>query len=301
MFAARSQSSRVVVKKQAAIPSARAAPRQQSRAKAFSMRHLRRMTLWAGTAAGALLVAVLASRSEVGSERIASVFSSGHHQARLPAAPPPFDAQAETRRLADEVRNLGAENARLRTRLSAVEHNMNDITGSVEKQIAAVKTAAAAGPWPADTKPEPITAAEVASIMMPAAGIDTPAPSPPQTSPASASAPQPSGPQASADLPPIAPAPVKPHEYGVDMGSALSIAVLHARWLGIRSAHAQLFAGLTPSVTLRETPKAKRIELHLVVGPLPSAETATRLCVELAPYRLYCHPTVLGPDRVALQ
>ncbi len=256
------------------------------------------MTLWAATAACALLVAVLASRSEVGSERIASVFSSGHRQARLPAAVPPFDAQSETRRLADAIHDLGVQNAQLRTRLAEVEQNMNDITGSVEKQIAAVKTA---GPWPADAKPEPITAAEVASILMPAAGIDTPAPTPPQTSPASATAPQSPEPQASTDLPPITTTPAKPHEYGVDIGSALSIQVLHARWLGIRSAHAQLFAGLTPSVTLREIPKAKRIELHLVVGPLASAEAATRLCVELAPYRLSCHPTVLGPDRVVLQ
>jgi hypothetical protein len=172
---------------------------------------------------------------------------------------------------------------------------MNDITGSVTKQIAAVKAASAA-PWPADEKPEPLTAPDIASIMAPAAGLDTPAP--PQTSPASAPAAEP---QASTNLPPIAPLPPKPHEYGVDIGNALSIQVLHARWLGIRSAHAQLFAGLTPTMTLREIPKTKRVELHLVVGPLASSEAAARLCLELAPYRLYCHPTVLGPDRVALQ
>jgi hypothetical protein len=301
------RSSRVVVKKQAALPSARAAPKQRSAAKVFTMRHLWRMTLWAATAACALLIAVLAGRSDAGTERIASVFSSGHRHARLSAAQPPFDAQAETRRLADAVHDLGAENARLRTRLAAIEQNMNDITGSVEKQIAAVKTAAA-GSWPADAKPEPITAADIASIMAPAAGLDTPVPSPPQTSPASpppsepqASEPQALERQASIDRPPIAPPPEKPHEYGVDMGNALSIQTLHARWLGIRSAHPQLFAGLIPAVTLREIPKTKRIELHLVVGPLASSEAAARLCVELAPYRLTCHPTVLAPDRVALQ
>ena len=177
---------------------------------------------------------------------------------------------------------------------------MNDMTGSVEKQIAAVKTVAAR-PWPADVKPEPITAAEVVSIMMPAAGVDTPVPAPPRTSPALLPASQSPEPQASTELPPIAPSPAKPHEYGVDLGNALTIQVLHARWLGIRSAHAQLFAGLTPSVALREIAKTKRIELHLVVGPLAGAEAATRVCVELAPYRLSCHPTVWGPDRVALE
>lgn len=291
-----------MVKKQAAMPSVRAAPKQRPAAKVFTMRHLWRMTLWAATAACALLVAVLAGQSDAGTERIASVFSPGHRHARLSAAQPPFDAQAETRRLAAAVHDLGAENARLRTRLAAVEQNMDDITGSVEKQIAAVKTAAA-GSWPADAKPEPITAADIASIMAPAAGLDTPVPSPPQTSPAlpPPSGPQASEPQASTDLPPIAPPPKKPHEYGVDMGNALSIQTLHARWLGIRSAHPQLFAGLIPAVTLREIPKTKRIELHLVVGPLENSEAAARLCVELAPYRLTCHPTMLAPDRVALQ
>ncbi|HEY5063834.1 MAG TPA: hypothetical protein VIJ04_03245 [Xanthobacteraceae bacterium] len=285
-----------MVKKQAGTSSARAAPRQQPGTnKAFTMRHLWRMTLWAAAAACALLIAVLAGRNEAGAERIASVFSSGHREARVAAAEHPFDAKAETRRLADAIHDLGAENAQLRTKLAEIEQNMNDITGSVTKQIAAVK---AAGPWPADAKPEPVTAADIASIMAPAAGLETPAPSAPQTSPVSA---QPAEPQASPDLPPIAPPPVKPHEFGVDMGNALSIQVLHARWLGIRSAHAQLFAGLTPTVTLREIPKTKRIELHLVVGPMVSSAAAARLCLELAPYGLYCHPTVLEPGGVALQ
>jgi hypothetical protein len=175
---------------------------------------------------------------------------------------------------------------------------MNDVTGSVTKQLAAVK-AKAAGPWPADAKPQPITAADIASIMAPAAGFETPAPSPPQTRPASAAPPEP---QASVDLPPIAtPAAAKPREYGVDIGAALSIQTLHARWLGIRSAHPQLFDKLTPTVMLREIPKTKRVELHLVAGPLASSEAAARLCLELASFRLYCHPTVFGPDRVALQ
>lgn len=280
-----------MVKKQAAMPSARAAPRRA--AKPFTMRHLWRMTLWAATAACALLIAVLASRSDAGNERISSIFSPGQRHLRLATADRGFDAQAETRRLAAAIHDLGAENARLRTRLAAVEQNMNDITGSVEKQIASVK-ANAAPPWPADGKPEPITAAEIASIIAPAAGLEAPAPARPRTSPASV-------PAGATDLPPIPQPAERPREYGVDMGNALSIQVLHARWLGIRSAHAQLFAGLKPAITLRDIPKTKRTELHLVVGPLASSEAAARLCLELAPYRLYCHPTVLAPDRVALQ
>lgn len=260
------------------------------------MRHLWRMALWAATAASALLVAVLATRSEVGAERMASVFPSAHRHPRVAAPDHPFDAQAESRRLADAIHELGAENERLRTRLAAVEENLNDVTGSVTKQLAAVK-ATSAGPWPDDAKPQPITAADIASIIAPTAGLDTPVPSPPKTSPAAS----PPEPQASADLPPIVSPSAKPREYGVDIGTALSIQILHARWLGIRSAHSQLFEGLTPAVTLKETPKTKRVELHLVAGPLASSEAAARLCLQLARYRLYCHPTVFGPDRVALE
>ena len=298
-----------MVKKQAGMPSARAAPKQQPAAKAFAkpftMRHLWRMTLWAATAACALLVAVLASRSEVGTDRIAAVFPSGHRHATAQATTPPFDAQAETRRLADAIRDLGSENAQLRAQLAALQQNLGDITGSVTKQLAAVK-AASTSPWPADAKPEPITASDIASIMAPGAGFDTPVPSRPQNSPANPQSfpatPQSlSEPQASEDLPPIGQPVAKPREYGVDIGIAPSIQMLHARWLGIRSAHSQLFQGLTPTVTLRETPRTKRIELHLIAGPLASSEAAARLCLELAPYRLYCHPIILGPDRVALQ
>ncbi len=268
------------------------------------MRHLWRMTLWAATAACALLVAVLATRNEVGAERMAAVFPSGHRHAVVPATDHPFDAQAETRRLADAIHDLAAQNAQLRSQLAAVQQNLNDMTGSVTKQLVAVKAGAA--PWPADAKPEPITAADIASIMAPAAGLDTPVPSAPQTSPVSTVPPEATAavsPEAPArvDLPPIPlPAPTR-REYGVDIGNAPSIQMLHARWLGIRSAHPQLFLGLTPTVALREIPKTKRIELHLVAGPLENSEAALRLCRELARYRLYCHPTILGPDRVALQ
>ena len=45
-----------------------------------------------------------------------------------------------------------------------------------------------------------------------------------------------------------APALPLPMEYGVDIGSAVSIQALRARWAGIRSAHPQLFEGLAPTI-----------------------------------------------------
>jgi hypothetical protein len=118
------------------------APKKQTRA-AFTMRHLWRMTVWGGTAAGALFVAVLASRSQIGTERIAGLFSGRSDRTQVAARP--LDGQVEERRLAEErrltdaVRGLTAQNDELKSRLAAVERNVDDITGSVARQIEAIK------------------------------------------------------------------------------------------------------------------------------------------------------------------
>lgn len=262
----------MVVSKQAEKPSVKTAPKRGMLNKAatvrrFTLRHLWRTTLWGATAAAALLLAVLSTRSEVGSQRIAAVFSTRH-------AAPPFDAQAETRRLAAAVHDLAAENNRLKSQVAVVEQNMDDITGSVTRQIQAVK-AATTNPWPADANPLPSTPAAIASIASPAA-------------PAAVFG---------ASLPSAAAGP----EYGVEIGSALSIEVLRAHWLGIRSAHRQLFEGLIPTVELHQAAISKRIELRLVVGPLADAGAAARLCASLVPYRLLCQPTTFDRQHVALQ
>src|SRR6201996_756746 len=118
------------------------ATKKQNKA-SFTMRHLWRMTVWGGTAAGALFVAVLASRSQIGTERIAGLFSGRGDRTQVAARP--LAAQVEERRLAEErrlteaVRGLTAQNDELKSRLAAVERNVDDITGSVARQIEAIK------------------------------------------------------------------------------------------------------------------------------------------------------------------
>lgn len=185
------------------------------------------------------------------------------------------------------------------TRLAAVEHNMDDMTGSITRQIEAAKAKTAEAsppPWPNDAPPVPTTPATIASIVAPVApavpppaGLATPIPPSPLT-PAAAPTPL--------DAPGSAPAPTA---YAVDIGSALSIQALHARWAGIRSAHPQLFEGLQPVVKLKEIPQSNRVELRLVVGPLPSAEAAAQLCASLAVFRLFCQPTSFDGKHLALQ
>jgi hypothetical protein len=163
------------------------------------------------------------------------------------------------------VRDLAADDDQIKSRLAAVEHNMDDVTGSIAQQAARATTAAAPAtpsPWP-DGPAVAATPAAIAAVV----------------------------------APPLA----MPMEYGVDIGSALSIQALRARWAGIHSAHPELFDGLVPTVTLRDTPRSNRPELRLVVGPLAGADAATKLCSVLASYRLFCQPTIFAGQHLALQ
>ena len=240
----------------------RAAPRVP-----VTMHGLWRLVVWGSTAATALLIAVLSSRGVVGSQRAAVAASTlgGATVAVVQPAPMPqqpaaraFDAQAETKKLADAVRDLTADNDELKSRLAVVEHSVDDVTGSIERQAKAT----AAPPWPDSGPPVPSTPAAIAAVIAPALPL--------------------------------------PMEYGVDIGSAVSIQALRARWAGIRSAHPQLFDGLAPTISLSETPQSNRPELRLVLGPIASANAAAKLCTTLERFRLTCQPTIFAGRHLAL-
>ena len=94
---------------------------------------LRHVTVWGATAAAALLIAVITSRSEVGAERFAAVsFTARRRSLRRT-----FDARGRDAALADAVRGLNANDEQIGSRLAAVEHDMDDVTGSITKQIEA--------------------------------------------------------------------------------------------------------------------------------------------------------------------
>ena len=236
-----------------------------------TMRGLWRLVVWGSTAATALLIAVMSSRGVVGSQRAAvaaSTFGGATVAVVQPLQPPqpapvpqqpaarPFDAQAETKKLADALRDLSADNDELKSRLAVVEHSVDDVTGSIARQ------AKATPPWPDSGPPVPATPAAIAAVMAPALPL--------------------------------------PMEYGVDIGSAVSIQALRARWAGIRSAHPQLFDGLAPTIALGGTQQSNRPELRLVIGPLASADAAAKLCKTLERFRLTCQPTIFAGRHLAL-
>jgi hypothetical protein len=238
----------------------------------FTMQGLWRLVVWGATAVTATLIVVIASRGVTGTQRASvamssfagsSLAGSSAASTRPGQAARPLDAQVEATRLSEAVQNLTADDDVIKSRLAAIEHNIDDVTGSIGQQIESARIAAArASPWPIGP-PVPTTTAAIAAVVTP-----------------------------------VLPLPIA---YGVDIGSSLSIQALRARWAGIRSAHPELFELLSPTVTLKETPRTNRAELRLVVGPLTDIDAAVQICAALAPYRLFCQPTIFAGQHLALQ
>jgi hypothetical protein len=233
-----------------------------------TMQGLSRLVIWGTFAVTAMLIALLASRGVVGSQR-ADVAISTINQGVSPVSAPEIvhpandsHAAADIRQLGDTVAGLAASDKQIKQRLDTVEQNMTDVTGSIAKQIGDAKGSATLAPWP-DGPPVPSTPAAIAEVVAPALPL--------------------------------------PMEYGVDIGSAASIQGLRARWAGIHSAHRDLLQGLVPTVTLHETQRTNNPELRLVIGPLQSADAATHLCATLSAYRLYCEPTIFAGQHLALE
>jgi hypothetical protein len=232
-------------------------PRKAKTPRPITAAGLRRLAIWGGTAAGALLLAVISGDSEVGAHRLVLAFHGDQTQQ--------FDAEAETRQLADAVRGLAADGEQMKTRLAGVEQDMNDVTGSVSKEIEAADAAHRLDNGPTVSATAHLTVA---------------------TLPASANAAVPGSPYA---------------EYGVDIGSGLTIQALRARWETLRSAHPLLFERLQPIVSVKEVPGANRVELRLVAGPIAQPGTATQLCASLSLFGLFCQPTIYDGQHLALR
>jgi hypothetical protein len=253
-----------------------------SQGQAFTMRALWRLATWGIAAAASLLVAVLAAYSENGSQRLTGV----------PARPDPAELarklDVETHRLASQVHTLTADRDRLAARVASLEHNLDDVTGSIKRQAALAKPPPAAAPV----------------ALAPAAEAAPAAPAPPKPA-AVQSAPQ-AEPKVGASEPP--PPVVAAHdsdadadktEFGADIGGATSFEGARALWTSTRKAHAALFEGLEPVLKVRENSKKKAIELRLIAGPLATEEAAGRLCAALVDAKRHCRPVAFEGQRLS--
>jgi CRP-like cAMP-binding protein len=253
----------------------------------LAVQRFRREGFWGAAMLAALLVAALAAQSDVGAQRAARILASLNASPETTAHA--FDAEAATRQLTQAVRTLAQDRDRLAVRLAAVEHDMDDVTGSIKQQGDAAKTSQSGPAWPIDAPPVPMTPADIAAMVKSAA--------PPASRLATVGAPAPATTDTAATDTIAAVLPA----YGADIGSAMSMKALQTHWTALRAAHPQLFDGMRPVVALRQNAHLNHTELHLLVGPYSSADAAAQFCGLLATYRVPCQPTMFDDRHLALQ
>jgi hypothetical protein len=255
-----------------------------------------RHTTWGLAAIAALGVAVLSSRDDGAAQKAAGLLAFFGAQ---PAPPPAhqFDPEAAARQLAQGVRTLADDRDRLAARLNTLEIEIRDASGATKQQIEAakleaIKIAKQAPPWPESAPPIPMTLADVAVMVKTVSPAPADPADPPDAGTAAASA---------TDAMPAETTASVGQPYGVDLGAAATMKLLHHRWSSLRAAHPQLFEGVQPVVSLKQNPRTGRTELHLVIGPYANAETAAQFCDFVVPFRLNCQPTMFDGSRLAAQ
>jgi hypothetical protein len=286
-------------------------------------RLLSRLMTWAGVALLAAGAAILAARSETGSQRIARLFAPAPPVQVVQRTEPPRPVASdpmlayETRRLADQVRVLAAEREALTDRLAAVERTVGDVTASIPRQepaaprpVRVIETA----PPPAAAAPAQPAAAPPVQTPPPAPSAATAAPTgsaptaAPVPTPAPTQAAQPAAAPVIAAAPP-APTPAPPEaqesstmrtEFGVDVAGEPTMEALRTRWQQFRNQHGPIMEGLRPVVAVQDG-RQGAVELRLVVGPLSNANAATRLCATLSAAGVNCKPAVFDGQRLAVR
>lgn len=254
------------------------------------------LSLWGGAAAACLLLVAIATWSETGRSRLTAAYAA------LTGIPDTAERQAaarereleDARRVTAMIRNLTGDRDQLLARMTALERNYEDVTGSIGKLANAAK------PPVAELSETPPPA------VMPVAGA--PAANAPTASASAGGAPAVSAPGAS---PAAAPAPVaavpEPQgpgstkaEFGIDIGGGPTLVAVRTVWDRAVRNHGVLLDGLRPLIAVRDG-RAGQVELRLVAGPISNAATAAKLCAALAGAGLSCQPTMFEGQRLALR
>jgi len=303
----------------------------------FDASALVRAGSWGIGAAAALFLAVMAGMSDTGAPRVMAALSAVTGKADTPAvktvaaakpAPRPVtparapQPAAETRRLIEQVQLLAADRDRLAQRIGTLERNLEDVTGSIRQQEASAKAASttppptipaamsmSAAPWPMPSQeqsgptspwndpPQETTPPEVTASLPPA----TPLPPPrPELSPAEETAPAAEAEAAEPKSQPVTSHPPRPARitYGIDLGGAVSVDRLRMLWHSLRSGDPRLLHGLRPVVQIRDIRRGGRPDIRLIVGPLASADDASKLCSAILNSGRYCEPALYRGRRL---
>ncbi|MFL6840510.1 MAG: hypothetical protein ACJ8FZ_24835 [Bradyrhizobium sp.] len=106
---------------------------------------------------------------------------------------------------------------------------------------------------------------------------------------------------AEADRPSTPGAAIQRTEFGVDLGSANSVAGLRALWRGLLKSrsNAPLF-NLRPILVVKEGPNGLGMQLRLVAGPLNDAGAAAKICAVLTENQRRCETAIFDGQRLSI-
>jgi hypothetical protein len=255
----------------------------------IDMRGLVRLGSWGAAAVGALLLAILAVQSDTGARRVAGAMNQRPAATQLAARQ---DIEGDTKRLVESVRTLSSDRDRLLARVTVLERNLEDVTGSVGRIGSAQSAAAQSSPLPPVQLPQGPSV--ISSISAP------PLISVPQTIAAFPSNRIASGHSAARGTAPAPDSVATATDFGVDIGGGPTVESLRDLWISAKGTHGGIFDGLRPVISVRDG-KPGTAELRLVVGPLSNASAAAKICASLAASGWTCRPAVFDGQRLALR
>lgn len=249
---------------------------------------LGRLGAWGAAAILSLLIAIFAMTSHGGSQRMASAIQPSAQALRIPPSQLAAEndkLEFETRRLSEAVRSLANDRDRLLARVTVLERNLEDVTGSFRRDT----------PQPAPTVPAPFpengpSVAATVAAPIPLRRL----PDPPSNRVADTHA------AAFGNMPPSGSTAVRT-EFGIDLGGGGDLAAIRQIWTAARSNHAALLEGLHPLIAVRDGEKPGSVELRLIAGPFANAAAAARLCASLTAAGWACNPAPFDGQRLAQQ
>jgi hypothetical protein len=262
------------------MPSGQIAPGQIPSGPAdeqIDVRGLVRLGSWGAAATGALLFAVMAIQSENGLRRMSGTNNAAATAQLTTRAQ---ELEGNTKRLIDSVRALSSDRDRLVARVTVLERNLEDVTGSVGR-IGSVQNV------PPSPAPLPSGPTVLSSL------------SPPKTISAFPSERVASGFSAARGTPASDSVPAMT-DFAVDIGGGPTIDSLRDLWASAKGTHGSIFDGLRPVISVRDG-KPGTTELRLVVGPLSNAAAAAKICASLSASGWTCRPAVFDGQRLALR
>lgn len=256
-----------------------------------------RLVGWAGGATLALAALALTLQTETGSDRLQTAFAAPappQAVAKAELLQPAPEKDAETKRLEVLVLALAADRERQSARIASLERNLEDMTGSIKQQVAIAAKSIAPSPPPVPAAPVimPLAMAPMSQSAATAwPGNNTP---PQAEAPAVEAVPLPL--ERLAALPATEPEPPRKPEVGIDLGGAVNLDVLNARWVAVKANFGPMLAGLYPRAAERHRQTGS--DYRLIAGPLPNNAAAVQLCAKFVAARITCRAVKFDGERM---